>query len=868
MRCFLVSHTHWDREWYRTFQDFRGRLVDAVDRLLELCEADPGYHFLLDGQSIVLEDYLAIRPHRRADLERLCRAGRIAVGPWYVQPDSLLPSGESHVRNLLEGLRVAAALGRASRVAYTPDSFGHPAQFPQLLAGFGLEGFVYWRGHGSEEDALPTEYWWTSPDGSTVLASHLSRGYFNAATGPGSDPERAARRIAKTLREQVRRAESGSLLLMNGIDHALPEPRTALLAEAIAKETGWKVRRGLIEDFLEAVRETPPDPAVGHRGELVGGRSANLLPGVWSARTWIKIRNRACEAWLEAWAEPWCALALRLGVPDERAALREAWRTLLPNHAHDSLCGCSRDEVHDQMAPRFDAAEELARVTTRRVLERVAGLDTGRSTPWTAEPALAVFNPSPHPRTDVVRFAVDPHPWMAPSDGADVVEGIHPLTLRCLDLPGFEADGVPVRLAAGETGRLALVPDREGPDLEFVVRDVPALGWKCVPLRVTEVPDEEVDEGREIRAGGVAVRAGDDGTLDVSFGDRTFRGLAALLDLGDRGDTYDADLVDAVDAAAEGVRLASVRVERRRHAGGLQHLAVRRVLDVPAALAPDRETRSAERARIEVDVEARVAPGVGRVDLHVTVRNEARDHRLQILFPTGAPAPRFHAATTFDVAERAPGPLSEARAAGWIHPAPATYPCQGWAHAGGLTVVAPGLAEGEALSDGTLAFTLLRAVGYLSRHDLRSRPGPAGPGTETPGAQCLGAVEARLSLLPGLDPRAARDAETGLQAVTAGPAPRAQAGRALLALEPRELLLSALKPAEPDAAAPGDGALVVRVLNPTDRALEATLRPGFAFARAAPVRLDETPVDLPLVRDGDVLRFSVPPHALRSLRIE
>jgi alpha-mannosidase len=149
MRVFLVTHTHWDREWYRTYQEFRARLVDAVDRVLELCAADPGYRFLLDGQSIALEDYAAIRPGRVSELSMRVAEGRIAIGPWYVQPDSLLPAGEAHVRNLLEGRRAGEAFGPVSRVGYTPDSFGHPAQLPQ---GWRLRPvrLVYWRGHGNE----------------------------------------------------------------------------------------------------------------------------------------------------------------------------------------------------------------------------------------------------------------------------------------------------------------------------------------------------------------------------------------------------------------------------------------------------------------------------------------------------------------------------------------------------------------------------------------------------------------------------------------------------------------------------------------------------------------------------------------------
>ncbi|MBY0273787.1 alpha-mannosidase, partial [Candidatus Binatia bacterium] len=237
MKVFLVSHTHWDREWYRTFQTFRARLVDAIDRVLELVEADDGFRFLLDGQTIALEDYLEIRPERRVALERACRAGRIAIGPWYVQPDSLLPSGEAQVRNLREGRRVGAAFGPVSRVAYTPDSFGHPAQLPQLFAGFGLGPFVYWRGNGDEIDHLPAEWLWQAPDGSAVLAHHLGEGYF-AASGLPQDADAAAAFLADLVRRLGERSRSGAVLLMNGFDHAPPEATTAGAAAALARATG------------------------------------------------------------------------------------------------------------------------------------------------------------------------------------------------------------------------------------------------------------------------------------------------------------------------------------------------------------------------------------------------------------------------------------------------------------------------------------------------------------------------------------------------------------------------------------------------------------------------------------------------------
>jgi 2-O-(6-phospho-alpha-D-mannosyl)-D-glycerate hydrolase len=863
VRAFWVSHAHWDREWYRTFQEFRARLVDAVDLLLDLCAADPDYRFLLDGQTVAVEDYLALRPHRAADLRGLIERERVAIGPWYVQPDSLLPAGESHVRNLLEGRRTGDAFGGASRIGYTPDSFGHPAQLPQILAGFGLRAFVYWRGHGDELAALPPEYDWQAPDGSAVLACHLRQGYFNAASDARSDAAETAAAIAKRALDLAPQTRSGAILLLNGFDHAPPEPRANELAQRVASATGFAVERALLEDFVAAVAESP-EPRPVHRGELVGARAAPLLFGVWSTRTWIKLANRAAEAELLGWAEPWGALGTALGAVDERPALRAAWRELLANHAHDSICGCSRDEVHEQMRPRFDAARELARETARRSLERIAGLAPPRRMAFRDELELAVFNPSPHPRTDRVRYAIDPHPFMIPA--ARPQDVLHPAFLRDASEAGYEADGAPVRATpASEPGRLCLVPDRVPPDLELVVRDVPAFGWKRVRVRHTgRAPQREVAEvepgsaDAAIAASGVSIAARADGSVDAELGGRRYAGLLAVEDVGDRGDSYDFDPVGASDA-----RVERVRVVRERHAAGIARLRIEREVSVPARLAPDRRSRSAERASLRLDTELTLAEGVPRVDIDVCLDNTARDHRLRLLFPLGEPVARFEVASTFDVATRAPGALPDA---GWVQRAPATFVHLGWVHAAGLTVVAPGLSEAEVVpapGGAVLALALVRAVGYLSRSDLTTRPMLAGPGTSVPGAQCLGPLRARLALFAGCDPAAALAAEWGLRAVEAGPAAEAlwPEGRPLLEIAPRALLLSALKP-----AADGDG-FVLRVLNPTPQPLDAEVTFGLPIAHASFARLDESPADGSPARSGSTLRFPVGPHALRSLHV-
>ncbi len=162
LRCVLVSHFHWDREWYRTFQSFRLDLVALLDGLLDTLAADPTWPpFLLDGQMAVVDDYLEVRPEAEPVLRRLAASGRVAMGPWYTLPDEFLVSGETHIRNLQMGLERASAFGGAMDVGYLPDMFGHIAQMPQLLSQFGFGHTVIWRGVPTAVDR--TAFWWSAP---------------------------------------------------------------------------------------------------------------------------------------------------------------------------------------------------------------------------------------------------------------------------------------------------------------------------------------------------------------------------------------------------------------------------------------------------------------------------------------------------------------------------------------------------------------------------------------------------------------------------------------------------------------------------------------------------------------------------------
>src|SRR3990172_5852890 len=187
-RLILVPHTHRDREWYFPFQRYRTRLVGFFDLLLDILERDPEYrHFMLDGHTILVEDYLEVRPDRRATIERYVREGRLAAGPWYVIPDEFLPGGEALVRNMLRGHRVARELGGVMPVGYLPDPFGQIAHLPAILRGFGIERCVFWR--GTDTSLNSTEFVWEAPDGSSVLVKHIRGGYGIGAPFPTDKDE-------------------------------------------------------------------------------------------------------------------------------------------------------------------------------------------------------------------------------------------------------------------------------------------------------------------------------------------------------------------------------------------------------------------------------------------------------------------------------------------------------------------------------------------------------------------------------------------------------------------------------------------------------------------------------------------------------
>ncbi len=431
LEAFIVTHTHWDREWYRPFQAFRYRLVALVEQVLETIERDPAFAgFLLDGQSVILEDVLAIRPDLEPRIRRAVEAGRLWIGPWYILPDEFLVSGEALIRNLLIGIRIARRFGGWMPIGYTPDPFGHIGQLPQILKGLGIEAAVFQRGL----DDQPTLLWWEAPDGTRVFTVYLRDGYGNAAWIP-EDAEALAAYLRAQALSVAPHTPVPLVLLMNGTDHLFPHPQLSRWLQAAQEHLpDLRLRHASLEDYIRAARTALGERIEGLpvvRGELRSSKRHPVLPGVLSTRIWIKQRNATAQTWLERYAEPLMAFAYGICGLDRRPFLFEAWRLLLQNHFHDSICGTGVDEAHEDMKPRFDHAEQIARLVSREALARLLWPGTVDVPPgWLAsdqaslEQTLLIYTPIPGPSRDPVEVTL---PALPPG-----------LTYRLLDQEGRE----------------------------------------------------------------------------------------------------------------------------------------------------------------------------------------------------------------------------------------------------------------------------------------------------------------------------------------------------------------------------------------------------------------------------------------------
>lgn len=858
---YVVSHTHWDREWYHTAERFQQRLVRLVDELLD----DPpaaGDSFLLDGQAVLLDDYLAVRPERAAELSALLRDGRLEAGPWYVLPDELIPGGEALVRNLLLGRATLRRFRAAAPpVLYCPDSFGHPAILPDLAAGFGCDVVLLWRGYGGARAAPGDVARWRGAAGTEVLLYHLPPDGYEFGSSLRVAELDARLRWDALSTVLAPRATSRVAILLNGADHhARQRDRDAALAALAHAALPVRARASSLRDAAAALHAAAKRASVPKvSGELRDSYGYTwTLQGTLGTRAAQKRRNARAERRLVRDVEPWIALTADGGDAATRALLSATWRTLLLAHPHDTLCGTSIDSVAHAFDGRLAGVESASAGLREDVLIDLLGHDRERARAnaiaW--KPVVAIRNPAARARSGVAELTLR-------ATIADVAVGPGSATRQGARrrIAPWRVDGVPLQvLEKGERIELTESP-RSYPSADRIA-EVRALGWienlggyvvetrsqggrgapSAAPNKV-EVEGTSLDNGR-IR---VEVRADGRVTLIDHEQSRRIDDILSFERTRDLGDLYTPSLREALTAPQP----CRVRVTQRGPLRG--EITIDHTKPDVAQLV----------LRLDANAHALV--------VHVRGTNTQRDQRLRLRIATSLPGASTVADAAFLPVVRTALAIGHAEAV-LEHVVP-TAPLHWWvarfAAEGGVALASDGLAEYESALDGAILVTLVRAVGELSRADLPERPGHAGWPAPTPNAQCVGPFEGRFAVqFVSQDTPAVRGeitcfAEDALlpmvgETLRSNVFPPRVAGG--LELRGDGLAFSAAMPAQES------GWIVLRCVNQRTEPVRGEWRLQRQIREAVRARLDETPGQ-PLAVSGGIVNFDAAPHEITTLLV-
>jgi alpha-mannosidase len=860
----LIPHTHWDREWYLPRGRFGARLIRVIDDLIDILERQPSVPgFLLDGQTVLLEDYLQVRPDQRERVSSLVAQGRIETGPWYVLADEQIPSGESLIRNLQLGMSDCRTLGRRMEVLYSPDAFGHPAELPAIAAEFGLESGIAWRGIVSDHDLLN----WHAPDGRSIVLYHLPPDGYETGSGIPSEPESVKQAWEPIRRSLVSRATSSHVAVMVGADHHAARTDLVQLREAIAQlEPGNLVRLSRLEDFIQEVKETPALPTL--RGEQRNHGYTWALQGVHGTRSHQKRRNSRVELWLTRIAEPLAALIRLRSGPDQRPRLEWAWRSLVQSHFHDAIGGCASDDVAREVEVRQAEAEGIARELIRESVQELWGWDPDRARdmPGRVRPSLLIWNPVPRVRegialAQVTRFRSDvlvgPRGNRVPRSGGDHGSfGFRTGTGEIIPVQVFATELAMERLDAGRH-----YPDQDEVELVRVAFEAPPVGGLSSAV-LTLVPGTEIPPwggtsaaGRKIANEHLEIEVAGDGSL--TFLDRStgFQKEAFLRieSEPDRGDTYSVN-----PGRTPVIHRARGPVRVRVLASGPMVAAVEisgQVMVPPTGV-------------VETNLLVMLFRDDPLVRCTLRLDNQAADHRLRVRFASGNQSGYTIAGSQFGTQMR----RAVVDAPHVLETPVATAPAHrfvGLPGAPGLAIFAPGFFEYEHEPGGDVLFTILRAVGQLSRSDLSTRPGHAGWPIPTPLAQCPGKESLDFAFAAGGEWSDAsqlfaswEDLFLPLKAAWFRDWNGEGNFAAGIELEGEGLALSSLMPARY-----GEG-IVIRSFNLLDHPTMGTLRFSFPVRQVQLVRADEVLIgELPTGADRRSVEFMAPPRGLVSLRV-
>jgi len=772
-------HTHWDREWYYTFEQYRMQLPGVIGGIIKQIESGALPSFQLDGQTVLLEDLLEIQPQMKTKIEALVKSGKVVVGPWYVLCDQMLVSGESLIRNLKTGLSLAREFGKPMMVGYSPDTFGHSQDIPRILRGFSIDKATAWRGVPASVVREGTEFIWESPDGSSVFCHVLSRGYFQVFFHEAKDPNNP---ITKTLETWPLSKINNSALIPVGGDHIGAPPSFNHQLQVLKdqfKEISKNSENGdeptletvslasyltRLQNLQENHKKQIPiwQGELRHNDDAKELAAAYLLQGVLSSRLYLKRLNRQVEHRLFKIVEPLCTFASSLNMskyPYEE--LLFALKQLLRNQPHDSICGCSVDSVHQEMLTRYQTINSILDNLETRVRENlllssqasksssIQGLSRAHfhmADPQAQVKDFLLFNFSSRPVLGPVAFEMAFENKSMSSEeafnavlaaiGEDKSKSLQiKETDSCTELFGWSG-GVPTyRDITRVSG--------------WLYAETPPLG--CANFSEVAKPSSPLSKSTESSIANEFMTLNFDGkgNLSVDAGNKKFDLTMNFKDVGDGGDSYNFDPIfedKAVEAKfvkagvkSKGALVCSIElVHEINIPKGLEESSNKKAFE-------DAETkdilkmfeRSKETLKHELRTTITLKSGVPVLFFQTTFINQSRDHRLEVEFKTSEKINETYAENHFSLVKRPVSTESCKLPVDKYHEAPLDrFACQRFFIAGDQLFLNIGLPEYAATQD-KVSITLLRAFSKLSRGGLWSRGGGAGPHMDTPEGNCL-----------------------------------------------------------------------------------------------------------------------------------
>lgn len=740
-KIHVVAHTHWDREWY--FSDNEAFIqfsyhMDEVIYALENGELD---YYYLDGQLSILDDYLKVYPNQEAKIKELVEGNKLFIGPWYTQMDEFVVAGESVVKNLQIGIDMSKRLGGHTALGYLPDSFGQGKDMPKIYNGFGIEDAVFWRGMPNEV-TKSREFYWTAEDGSKVLTINIRNGYYaGVALVEGEIYQKKA--ILDIVSEDS--ATTNITLPVGGDQRAVDRNLKAIIEEAnIEFAEEYQIEESNYPHIFNLLKKEATDlPTV--QGEFMSGSVSKIHRSIYSSRYDLKKINDTIENRLIFQLEPLMLMADDLGIPFKRELMDYTWKLILKNHAHDSIGGCNTDKTNEMIMARYKEADQLSYSTVdylvRKIAESIEGIQ---------ENDLVLFNTLPYRRTEPYTLEVS----------------TKKTTIKLLDDQHHE---IPFQLIstekvyAGEVRRSE--SDYDEAKYYYIhkisfIKELPALSYQIVSV---EEQDESATQEKPVALEETMI---ENAAYKITFSNGQFSILAKeqgityknclhVEESGDEGDTYDYSPAYFDSIHHLFFETAEVAIQSGKF---LSTMSVTGSWFVPKDLA----TRKAQKVDTEIEYTLTLSlkNDSKRVDMKLSLNNQALDHRMRLVVKTPVKSQVSYADTLFGIVERNNHDphIHDWRELGWKEEPTEIYPMIHYANTHDLetswTVMSKGIKEYQVI-DSDMYITLFRGVGFLGRPELLRRPGDASGNQfryiPTPDSQLLGTLEMELSLIIATD---------------------------------------------------------------------------------------------------------------------